>query len=96
MNKLVSTRRKGLSWKEILAEKRKRKERRLTNTITVLVSSLLAVSLLVVSVAIKGQRTYLSWKRRTSDDKESVRDLFTKEERKILEERANKLKKKED
>ena len=59
-----------------------------------LISSLLAVTLLVVSIIVKGRRVYLSWKRRTSDDTESVRDLFTQEEKKILEERTTKLKKK--
>ena len=63
VNKLVSTRRKGLSWKEILAEKRKQKEKRLTYTITILVSSLLAVSLLVASVTVKLRTKYINWKR---------------------------------
>ena len=93
VNKLVSKRRKGLSWKEILAAKQRRNERRRTYIIVVLVTSLIATSLLVASIFIKLRSRYRRWKEQQSDDTESVRDLFTKEERRIIEERSEKLKK---
>lgn len=93
VNKLVSKRRKGLSWKEILAAKQHRYEKRRTYIIVVLTTSLIATTLLVASIFIKLRSRYRRWKEERSDDTESVRDLFTKEERRIIKERSEKLKK---
>ena len=96
MNKLVSKGRKGLSWKEILEERRRQGEKRQNYNIIIFVCALVATIFLVASVAVMIRTKYLQWKRRYSEDTESAWDLFTKEERRMLEERVEKLKKNKD
>ncbi len=88
----MSKRRKGLRWKEIIAKRKSLNERRQNYTIIVFTAGLIVITLLVSSIAVMIRSKYLKWKHKHSEDTESVRDFFAKEERRILEKRSEKLK----
>ena len=98
MNKLVSKRRKGLSWKGILEQQNRLKEKKRNHFIVIFTITLIAISLLASSLVVFIRTKIRNWRCKRSEDTESLQDdheyrtdkatEFTKEERKLIAEKS--------
>ena len=91
VDKLVRKRRRGLSWREILEERRLRREKHYQNFNIILVSGIIGTSCLVLSLGLIIRSKYRKWKER-KEETESIRDLYQREEKRLIkdEEKGNK------